>query len=127
MLRGRYCFLSPFTPPLLLLSLLRRERLEKRLLHIPWFIVRNNRSDDTNVGGTHGEERRRGDGGVLPPIRPARQCYEYQHHAGLATVQQREPGEDIHGDHMADEEQKIRGGAGRAPVGVRQTDRKSVV
>jgi hypothetical protein len=35
MLRGRYCFLSPFTPPLLLLlHFFRRERIERKLLHI---------------------------------------------------------------------------------------------
>jgi hypothetical protein len=54
MLRGRYRFLSPFTPLLLLLLLLlilhffRRERLERKLLHIIWFIDRNNRR---NFGG----------------------------------------------------------------------------
>jgi hypothetical protein len=49
MLRGRYCFLSPFTPSLLLLlPFFMRERLERKLLHIPWLIVRNNRR---NFGG----------------------------------------------------------------------------
>src|SRR5215216_3172251 len=49
MLRGKYRFLSPFTPPFLLFLLLfRRERLERKLLHIPWFIVRENRR---NFGG----------------------------------------------------------------------------
>jgi hypothetical protein len=50
MLRGRYCFLSPFTPLLLLLLLLtlltlsfKRERLERHFLHIIWFADRNNR------------------------------------------------------------------------------------
>jgi hypothetical protein len=45
MLRGRYRFLSPFTLRLLLLLLLlfKRERLEMKLLHIPWFIDRNDR------------------------------------------------------------------------------------
>jgi hypothetical protein len=48
MLRGRYHFLSPFTPSLLiLLPFFKRDRLERKLLHIPWFIVRNNR---TNFG-----------------------------------------------------------------------------
>jgi hypothetical protein len=47
MLKGRYRFLSPFTP-LLLLPLFRRERLERKLLHIPWFLVTNNRG---NFGG----------------------------------------------------------------------------
>src|SRR5215213_8875 len=49
----RYLFL--FIPPLLLLrSLLlllfpfRRERLERKLIHITWFIIRNNRR---NLGG----------------------------------------------------------------------------
>src|SRR5215216_1936780 len=46
MLRGKYRFLSPFTPHFLLLF--RRERLERKLLHIPWFIVRDNRR---NFGG----------------------------------------------------------------------------
>jgi hypothetical protein len=41
MLRGRYHLLSPFTPPpLLLLPLFKRERLEMKLLHIPWFILK---------------------------------------------------------------------------------------
>jgi hypothetical protein len=53
MLRGRYRFLSPFTPLLLLLLTLltlsfRRERLERHLLHIIWFTDRNNRR---NFGG----------------------------------------------------------------------------
>jgi hypothetical protein len=51
MLRGRYRFLSPFTPPLLLLLttlFFRRERLERHLLHIIWFTDRNNRR---NFGG----------------------------------------------------------------------------
>jgi hypothetical protein len=55
MLRGRYRFLSPFTPLLLLLLLLllltlffRRERLERKLLHIIWFTDGNNRR---NFGG----------------------------------------------------------------------------
>jgi hypothetical protein len=43
MLRGRYRFLSPFTPSLLLLHFFRRERLERRLLHITWFIDGNKR------------------------------------------------------------------------------------
>jgi hypothetical protein len=43
MLRGRYRFLSPFTPLLLLLLLFRRERLERKLLHITWFVDRNDR------------------------------------------------------------------------------------
>jgi hypothetical protein len=49
MLRVRYHFLSPFTPLLLLLLLLfRRERLERKLLHITWFVDRNDRR---NFGG----------------------------------------------------------------------------
>jgi hypothetical protein len=51
MLRGRYRFLSPFTPLLLLLLLtlfFRRERLERKLLHIIWFTDRN---DKRNFGG----------------------------------------------------------------------------
>jgi hypothetical protein len=50
MLRGRYRFLSPFTLlPLLLLTLFfRRERLERKLLHIIWFTDRNDRR---NFGG----------------------------------------------------------------------------
>jgi hypothetical protein len=52
MLKGRYRFLSPFTHPLLLLLLLtlffRRERLERKLLHIIWFTDKNNRR---NFGG----------------------------------------------------------------------------
>jgi hypothetical protein len=51
MLRERYRFLSPFTPLLLLLLLLtlffRRERLERKLLHIIWFTDRN---DKRNFG-----------------------------------------------------------------------------
>jgi hypothetical protein len=46
-LRGRYHFLSPFTP-LLLLLLFRRERLERKLIHIIWFVDRNDRR---NFGG----------------------------------------------------------------------------
>jgi hypothetical protein len=49
MIRGRYRFLSPFTPPLLLLlHFFRKERLERKLLHIIWFIDRNDRR---NFGG----------------------------------------------------------------------------
>jgi hypothetical protein len=50
MIRGRYRFLSPFTPPFLLLItlLFRRERLERKLLHIIWFTDRN---DGRNFGG----------------------------------------------------------------------------
>jgi hypothetical protein len=49
MLRGRYRFLSPFTHLLLLLTLFfRRERLERKLLHIIWFTDRNDRR---NFGG----------------------------------------------------------------------------
>jgi hypothetical protein len=47
MLRGRYHFLSPFTP-LLLHLLFRRERLKRKLLHITWFVDRNDRR---NFGG----------------------------------------------------------------------------
>jgi hypothetical protein len=47
MLRGRYHFLSPFTP-LLLLHFFRRETLERKLLHIIWFFDRNVRG---NFGG----------------------------------------------------------------------------
>jgi hypothetical protein len=51
-LRGRYHFLSPFTPLLLLQTLLtlsfRRERLERHFLHIIWFADMNNRR---NFGG----------------------------------------------------------------------------
>jgi hypothetical protein len=46
MLRGRYRFLSPFTH--LLLLLFRKERLERKILHKPWFIDRNDRR---NFGG----------------------------------------------------------------------------
>jgi hypothetical protein len=48
MLRGRYRFLSPFTPLLLLTLFFRRERLERKLLHIIWFTDRNDRR---NFGG----------------------------------------------------------------------------
>jgi hypothetical protein len=50
MIRERYRFLSPFTPLLLLplLFFFRRERLERELLHIIWFIDRN---DKRNFGG----------------------------------------------------------------------------
>jgi hypothetical protein len=49
MLRGRYRFLCPFTPLILLLfPFFRRERLERKLLHIPWFIDINDRR---NFGG----------------------------------------------------------------------------
>jgi hypothetical protein len=48
MLRGRYSFLSPFTFVLLILPLFRRERLERKLLHITWFIDGNDRR---NFGG----------------------------------------------------------------------------
>jgi hypothetical protein len=48
MLRGRYCFLSPFTFLLLLLHFFRRERLERKLLHITCFIDGDNRR---NFGG----------------------------------------------------------------------------
>src|SRR3954463_11147714 len=43
--RGRYIFISPITPPLILLILLlfRRERHERKLHHITWF--RNNRKN----------------------------------------------------------------------------------
>jgi hypothetical protein len=53
MLRGRYGFLSPFTPLLLLLLLLtlffRRERLERKLLPIIWWFIDKN--DRRNFGG----------------------------------------------------------------------------
>jgi hypothetical protein len=44
MRRGRYRFFSPFTP----LLLFGRERLERKLLHITWFVDRNDRR---NFGG----------------------------------------------------------------------------